>query len=375
VEASKSFMRHALKNLRPADYFRVIHFSNGPSEMTSGAVPATARNIEAGLAYVNGLTAEGGTEVLPALRQAFDVAQPKDTMRIVVFLSDGYVGNEAEILGYMTGRIGQGRMHVFGIGTAVNHYLLAEMAHLGRGYARFIDPTEKSHEAAIAFAQKLKSPVLTNISIDWGDLNPQSVTPAIVPDLFDGDSIRILGRFDAPGSHIVTLNGLVNGQKASLPLKIEAPQAGHAASEAIPLQWARSVIADGMRELTTPPALRQNAVENSAIEERLTKLGLEYSLVTQWTSFVAVSEKVVNRDPAAAKNSSVPLPMVDGVTALAYPEASQAGTQTLAPPQAPSGDKLITAFNGSATPEPAGTAGIALLCLLLAFSAWRVRRG
>ena len=375
VEASKSFMRHALKNLRPADYFRVIHFSNGPSEMTSGAVPATARNIEAGLAYVNGLTAEGGTEVLPALRQAFDVAQPKDTMRIVVFLSDGYVGNEAEILGYMTGRIGQGRMHVFGIGTAVNHYLLAEMAHLGRGYARFIDPTEKSHEAAITFAQKLKSPVLTNINIDWGELNPQSVTPAIVPDLFDGDSIRILGRFDAPGSHIVTLNGLVNGQKASLPLKIEAPVAGHAASEAIPLQWARSLIGDGMRELTTPPGLRQNAVENSAIEERLTKLGLEYSLVTQWTSFVAVSEKVVNRDPAAAKNSSVPLPMVDGVTALAYPEASQAGTQTLAPPQAPSGDKLITAFNGSATPEPAGTAGIALLCLLLAFSAWRVRRG
>ena len=173
----------------------------------------------------------------------------------------------------------------------------------------------------------------------------------------------------------MTLNGLVNGQKASLPLKIEAPQAGQGASQAIPLQWARSVIADGMRELTTPPALR-NAVENSAIEERLTKLGLEYSLVTQWTSFVAVSKKVVNRDPAATKNSSVPLPMVDGITALAYPEASQAGTQTLAPPpQAPSGNNLITAFNGSATPEPAGTAGIVLLCLLLAFSAWHLRRG
>ena len=196
VEASKTFMRQALKTLRPSDYFRVIHFSNGPSEMTSGAVPASQRNIEAGLAYVDSLTAEGGTEVLPALRQAFGIAQPKDTMRIVVFLSDGYVGNEAEILSYMTGRIGQARMYVFGIGTAVNHYLLAEMARLGRGYARFIDPTEKSHEAAISFAQKLKSPVLTDIAIDWGDLKPESVTPAIVPDLFDGNSIRILGRFE-----------------------------------------------------------------------------------------------------------------------------------------------------------------------------------
>jgi Ca-activated chloride channel family protein len=292
----------------------------------------------------------------------------------VVFLSDGYVGNEAEIFGYMTGRIGQARMHVFGIGTAVNHYMLAEMAQLGRGYARFIDPTEKSHDAAISFAQKLKSPVLTNISLDWGNLNPQGVTPAVIPDLFDGDSIRIMGRFDAPGSHIVTLNGFVNGQKASLPLKIEAPQAKQAASEAIPLQWARSAIADGMRELTMPPALRRNAAESSAIEERLTKLGLEYSLVTQWTSFVAISEKAANRDPAAAKNAGVPLPMVEGVTALAYPEGAQTGTQTFAPPQAPSGNNPITAFNGSATPEPVGIAGIALLCLLLAFGAWRLRR-
>jgi Ca-activated chloride channel homolog len=374
VESSKIFMRHALKGLRPSDYFRVIHFSDGPSEMTSGAVPATQRNIEAGLAYVDSLTAGGGTEVLPALRQAFDVRQPDNTLRIVVFLSDGYVGNEAEIFSYMNGRIGKARTYVFGIGTAVNHYLLAEMARIGRGYARFIDPTEKSSEVAIAFAQKLKSPVLTDISIDWGDLKLQDVTPAIIPDLFDGDSIRILGRYDTAGSHIVTLNGLVNGRKASLPLKIEAPQAGQEGSEAIPLQWARSVIADGMRELTTPPELRASGTANPAIEERLTKLGLDYSLVTQWTSFVAVSEKVVNPNPAAAAHSDVPLPMVKGVTELAYPEASQNGAPAIAP-QAPSGGITITAFNGSATPEPAATAGLALLCLLLALGALQLRRG
>ena len=174
VEASKAFMRHALKKLRPTDYFRVIHFSNGPSETASGAVPATQQNIEAGLAYVNGLTAEGGTEVLPALRQAFDVTQPKDTMRIVVFLSDGYVGNEAEILGYMTSQIGQARMHVFGIGTAVNHYLLAEMAHLGRGYARFIDPTEKSHDAAISFARRNSSLRFSPTSASTGAISPKA---------------------------------------------------------------------------------------------------------------------------------------------------------------------------------------------------------
>jgi hypothetical protein len=84
---------------------------------------------------------------------------------------------------------------------------------------------------------------------------------------------------------------------------------------------------------------------------------------------------VVNRNPEAAAHSNVPLPMVEGVTALAYPENGQTGTQTIAPPQVPNAGKTITVFNGSATPEPAAIAGMALLCLLLAFSAMRLRHG
>ena len=91
----------------------------------------------------------------------------------MVFLSDGYVGNEPEILRLMSGSVGQGRLYAFGIGTAVNRYLIEEMARHGRGLSRIIDPTEKSHEVAIQFASRLKTPVLTDIQIDWGSLKPQ----------------------------------------------------------------------------------------------------------------------------------------------------------------------------------------------------------
>jgi Ca-activated chloride channel family protein len=378
VEASKTFMRHALKALRPGDYFRVIQFSNGASEFTSAAVAATPENIRAGTAYVERLSASGGTEVLPALRQAFAVSQPRNTMRVIVFLSDGYVGNEAEILQYISERSSQARFNVFGIGTAVNHYLLAGMARQGRGYARFIDPTEKSHDAAIAFANRLKTPVLTDIVIDWGDLKPADVTPAILPDLFEGDSIRILGRFETTGSHIIKLTGLVNGRKASLPVKIETG-GSTAAGEAIPLMWARSRIGDAMRDLTTPAHMREGKQDDSAIQAQVTKLGLEYSLATQWTSFVAVSEKVVNRDPAAAAQANVPLPMVDGVTALAYPE--QPGQTPVVPAgrmintqAAPPFTKVVTNFGGAATPEPGALAGLAIIVLLLSASFAGLRR-
>ncbi len=302
IEASKTFMRHALQALRPADYFRIIRFSSSASELATGPIPASPGNVRAGLAYVDRLSADGGTEVLAGLRQAYGVAQSPGTLRIVVFLSDGYVGNEPEILRMVSASVGQGRLYAFGIGSAVNRYLIEEMARHGRGLSRIIDPTEKSHEAAIQFASRLKTPVLTDIQIDWGSLKPQDVTPALIPDLFEGDSIRIQGRiqgrFEAAGTHLVKVSGRVNGRPALLPLQIDLPaDATDATREAIPLIWARSRISDHMHELMVPQGLRTSGLGDAALKAAVTDLGLKFSLVTQWTSFVAVSERRVNADP------------------------------------------------------------------------------
>ena len=386
IEASKTFMRHALKALRPADCFRIIRFSNNASEFTSGPVPATASNVSAGLGYVDGLSADGGTEVLAGLSQAYGVVQSPGTLRIVVFLSDGYVGNEPEILRMVAASVGQGRLYAFGIGSAVNRYLIEEMARHGRGLSRVIDPTEKSHEAAIQFASRLKTPVLTDIQIDWGSLKPQDMTPALVPDLFEGDSIRIQGRFETAGTHLVKVSGKVNGRPAQLPLQIELPAgATGAATEAIPLIWARSRISDHMHELMVPPALRTSGLAETAVKAAVTDLGLKYSLVTQWTSFVAVSERRVNLDPASNRSADVPLPMVEGVKPSAYPDAARQpglGGSRIIPAIPAAGGQMIEArapvvpssqpsFSGGAAPEPEHLAGLALVAFLLL---WRLRR-
>lgn len=381
IEASKTFMRHALQALRPADYFRVIRFSNNASEFTSGPIPATPTNIRAGIGYVDSLSADGGTEVLSGLRQAYGVAQSPGTLRIVVFLSDGYVGNEPEILRLVSASVGQGRLYAFGIGTAVNRYLIEEMARHGRGLSRVIDPTEKSHEAAIQFASRLKTPVLTDIQIDWGSLKPQHVTPALIPDLFEGDSIRVQGRFDVAGTHVVKVSGRVNGRPAMLPLQIDLPaETTDTAREAIPLIWARSRIADHMHELMVPQALRTSYQADDALKAAVTDLGLKFSLVTQWTSFVAVSERKVNADPASARDTNVPLPMVKGVEPSAYPaapgrQAALGGSRIVAAsaPPASSGPFVPSSqpgFSGGSAPEPEHMLGLGLVALLLL---WRLR--
>ena len=364
IEASKTFMTRALANLRPDDYFRIIRFGSDASEFASRPVRATAANVRSGLAFVKGLSTGGGTEVRNAISKAFSMRQAADTMRIVVFLSDGYIGNEADVLRLISTVIGDARIYAFGVGTSVNRYLLAEMARKGRGFARFVDPTEDGHVSAVAMAGKLETPVLTDIEIDWGELAAGQFSPAVIPDLFAGDSIRVQGQFSGTGRHTVTVRGRVNGRRAELPVTVDLPvAAGTPESTGIPLIWARSQIAEHMRVLTTQPHFRKPYRSDEDVASDVTDLGLAYSLATRWTSFVAVSEKVVNSEPGLSRQVDVPLHMVEGVTKHAYGSGQTAGP-------AGSGRSL----GGGSTPEPGVLGGLAVLTLAGLFAAHRRRR-
>lgn len=355
IEASKAFMMRALENMRPGDYFRIVSFGSVPREFSAGPVPATRENVARGQAYVRGLSADGGTEVVPAMQQAFSIAQQPNTLRLVVFLSDGYIGNEAEVLSYMAPRLGQARVYAFGVGTSVNRYLLSEMARRGRGFARYIDPTETAFQAATDLADHLESPVLTDISIDWGGLNPTGVTPAIIPDLFAGESLRLMGRFSGTRTATITVRGKVNGRPATMPVRVtlsDQPSTTNATNSAIPVVWARSQVSDLMRDYTSPAELRSVQLSENEIEGRVTQLGLDYALVTQWTSFVAVSRRVVNERPGEARDANVPLPMPEGVPESAYGEQ-------------------VASFGGASAPEPGF---YALMLLLLTMAALGFRR-
>ncbi len=358
IEASKTFMQYATKELRPTDSFRLICFNDTASEYTSVPLPATPDNVKEAMAFINELEAGGGTNIPLAISQAFAPEEKEDVLRIVVFLSDGYIGNEASVLKQMARAMGNARVYAFGVGSSVNRYLLSEMGHRGHGFARFIDPTEDMNDVAISLAKKLNAPVLTDIEIDWGTLKVSDVTPDIIPDLFAGDSIRVQGRFEGAGTRTIRVKGKVQGKMASLPLKISLTPSndneGRAAEtgKAISLLWARSSMADLMRLFDTPYEVRSQKILDDDLKEAVVKLGLDFSLMTKWTSFVAVSEKVVNKTPEKTKEANVPLPMVKGVTQLAY----------------------ANNFSGGSVPEP-GTTGALIVLGGAGLSAIRKRKG
>jgi Ca-activated chloride channel family protein len=353
MEASKAYMRFALKNLRPTDTFRVIRFSEAATEYSSQPKVATEDNIEAAIAYVNQLEGYGGTQMTEGIKQALEVQAPNDSIRLVTFLTDGYIGNEYEIIRLIGDKRQGARLFALGVGSGVNRYLLDEMGRMGRGFTRYLDPTKDVTVQAHELANRLQTPVLTDISIDWGELSPKEVTPEQIPDLFAGQSLRVMGRYQKPGTYKIVVRGTSGKREVTIPLEVEV-EAEASDGKAVELTWARRMIEEYMHTLTTPERLRKTELSDDQIEEVVTTMGLDYSLATQWTSFVAVSEKVVNPNPHNAANGQVPASQVDGVSEKAYAKRASSTPQ-------------FGAATAHGTPEPTTLLGLLLAMLGGAF--------
>lgn len=338
LQASQKFMSVALEALRPSDFFRIVQFESSVTSFSKNAVKATPENIQAGQRFVSKLAAGGGTDIDTAIRAAFEARPITGTLPIVVFLSDGLVGNEADVIKRVRKNIGERRIYSFGVGASVNRYLMDGVASEGRGYARYIDPTDDATEVAIRFASALKTPILTDVELDWGSLDVADVSPEILPDLFAGDAIRIFARYKTGGKHTVTIKGKVNGVYAELPMQIDlASTPTNGTSRALPLIWARSQIAAKTLDYNTEMG------DKDALKKAVVRLGLAHSLQSQFTSFVAVSRTVYNQTPDTTETKSVALPKVAATSAAAYPSA----------------------ISGSSTPEPETLLGL-MLALMLA---------
>jgi Ca-activated chloride channel family protein len=346
MDTSKRFMRQALSRLRPDDHFRIIRFSHRASAFAERPMKASPANVQRGLAYVNQLRGQGGTEMTSGIRAALDPAVPTGSMRIVVFLTDGYIGNEVDVTRLIQQRRGEARLFSFGIGNSVNRYLLSEMARAGRGVARFVRPDQDPEQEADRLAERLQAPLLTDVEIDWGDAPVSQPTPRILPDLFMGERLRVLARYDKPGEYTVTVRGKMAGKQVSLPLRIELP-ALDPDGQALDILWARSQVEDRMIAYLNPGIAQAT---RETLRSEVIGLGLEHKLVTQWTAFVAVAKEIVNPG-GQADPADVAVPQVKGVSNNAYP----LGTPT---------QKGSGSFFGSSAPEPATWAAILLLLLL-----------
>jgi Ca-activated chloride channel homolog len=294
ITQAREALNLALDRLRPGDRFNVIEFNSYSTPLFPAPMPVDATTLPRAKQFVAGLRARGGTEMLPALKIALAGASESPLVRQVVFLTDGAVGNEDEILRLVHDRLGDRRLFTVGIGPSPNTFFLRKAAQFGRGTFTFIGDVREVQERMTALFRKLESPALTRIAIDWP--SGTEMWPQRLPDLYAGEPLVVAARFPAGTTHgDVAISGTRSGNAwhTTLPLTGGAPEAG------VAVQWARAKI-DALMD-----AGRQGTPD-AEVRDAVVDLALTHHLVSKYTSLVAVD--VTPTKPAGADTLRTALP-------------------------------------------------------------------
>jgi Ca-activated chloride channel homolog len=299
IAAAKSAAKRALELLEPKDSFQVINFSVSASQLGPQPLEATEENVQRGVAYLESLRGEGGTMMVEGIKAALDFPHDPRRLRFVCFLTDGYIGNEAEILREIHDRLGASRIFSFGIGSSVNRYLMDQMAKTGRGAVAYLGPREDAAQIMEAFFERISHPALTDLTIQWDRMRVSEVFPGVAPDLFVGRPVILTGRFSGEATPI-RITGTASGQ----PITIQIPeQATHTANapSALPSVWARMKIADLAAQTTYNP--------DGDLPAQIREVAIDYGLLSAFTAFVAVdSTRVTDGDKGTTVPVAVPVP-------------------------------------------------------------------
>lgn len=287
VQARKALV-FALNRLKRQDRFEIIRFSHRTESLYGGLRPATAQNIRRGKAFVTATTADGGTEMRPALLQAMAGHAAVGRLRQIVFLTDGAVGNEAALLDDIAAGIRGARLYTVGIGSAPNSYFMRRTAEIGRGSFTHIGNTENVAERMKALFLKIERPAMTDLKAAWFGLPEGTVVtpyPAPLPDLHDGEPVMLFARLrkteDQQPGETLSLSGQTGKTGWSRTIELASAQPG----AGIGTLWARARIHDLMGTL-------HHGAAPDSVRQAVTATALLHQIVSRYTSLIAVENRL-----------------------------------------------------------------------------------
>lgn len=317
LNTSKQLLKDLIGQLRPSDLFNVVLFAGDSSVLSAKSLEASQENISGAIRLLEQQRGGGGTELLAAVKQAMSLPRDANVSRSIVLVTDGYISGEEGVFDYIRENLNQCNVFSFGIGSSVNRYLIEGVAKAGMGEPFIV--TEESEAAAIAakFREYIQTPVLTDIQIRSNGFETYDVQPAHLPDLLAERPVILFGKWRGPVTGTFELHGKTGRGDYATSLDVAGVRPDEA-NRALRYLWARSRIAElsdyGSRDVSAERV------------KDITSLGVEYNLLTQYTSFIAVREEVRN-PTGAAEDVNQPSPLPLGVSDLAVGGGTEVGSE------------------------------------------------
>ena len=281
IRQAKKALKYAISRLSEQDKFNVIVFNNTARRYFREALPAISRHKERAVAKISALEANGGTEIAEALKLALEGGLSTGRIRQVIFLTDGAVGNERALFQYISANLGDARLFTVGIGSAPNSYFMSRAAAIGRGSFCFIGKIAEVESKMTTLFDKLEKPVVTGLALGFDGNADVETYPDPLPDLYSGEPVTGVIKSTAALDQVY-IQGMNLGQSWSVGLD---KGSNHKNNPGVATLWARKRIRSLMTELSlgaAEPEIRSQIVETA----------LEHSLVSRYTSLIAVEQKI-----------------------------------------------------------------------------------
>jgi len=278
MNAAKDALYFGLTQLKPSDRFNIIEFNSYAQSLFKKSVNANIQNLDQAIDFIDSLKSDGGTNMGPALKLAMQDNVDVDYLKQIIFITDGSVGNEAQLFKQINQQINNARLFTVAIGQAPNNYFMNKAALIGKGTYTNISNLNDVDTSMNELFVKITSPALTDVMVDWNTQVKQN--PKVIPDLYSDQPVMITAKLQQFNTDIV-LSGFKNKNTFSKTFSINKD--GN--SKGIAKLWARNQIED-----LTDDYMLQTKTDNNLLQQEITELSLKYHLVSQFTSLVAVDK-------------------------------------------------------------------------------------
>lgn len=282
IETSKQLMTDLLKGLNQGDTFNILHFASDSAVLSPKPLAATPENIQLATKDLSGHRGHGGTELLPALKRALTMPQEEGVSRSIVILTDGYVTIEKEAFRLVRKELQNANVFTFGIGTAVNRWLIEGLAHAGQGDPFVVLSEKDATAAAERFREYISRPALTDVQVAYEGFDAYDAEPASVPDVFADRPIELIGKWRGQPQGRIIVRGKTGGSPYEASFNVAQESAKGLLNPALRPLWAKDRVRTLNYELQITPDVKTI--------KTVTDLGVRYALLTPYTSFVGVDE-------------------------------------------------------------------------------------
>ncbi|OPY01040.1 MAG: Vault protein inter-alpha-trypsin [Syntrophorhabdus sp. PtaB.Bin184] len=322
LDISKRLLKSLIGNLRPTDTFNVLLFSGGSRLMSEKSLPATKENVDNAINVIDRQRGGGGTELLPALNRVLTLPKLENYSRSIIVVTDGYVRVEEEVFDLIRTHLNDANVFAFGIGSSVNRHIIEGMARVGMGEPFVITKPADAPAQADRFRAMIESPVLTKVKVSFTGFSTYDVEPVSIPDVLADRPVMVFGKYKGEPKGTITVTGISGRGKFTESINVAAAKPLKD-NVALRYLWAR-------HRITLLSDYNKLHSSDRRVKE-VTDLGLAYNLLTAYTSFVAVDNRVRNTGDTP-ETVNQPLPLPEGVSDYAVGGSGMMKTMAMAPP-------------------------------------------